>query len=74
MFCMLKKKKHILLQFQNITQIVKKSYSFNDFKPRKKSDGHEAKYKGQEQWHYLAVKKISALLKRIYSFRTKKET
>ena len=46
----------------------------NREKSKAKSDGHEAKYKGQEQWHYLAVKKISALLKRIYSFRTKKET
>ena len=35
MFCMLKKKKYILLMFQNITQIVKKSYSFNDFKQKK---------------------------------------
>ena len=42
-------------------------------KRKAKSDRHEAKYKGQEQWNYLAVKKKkSALLKRIYSFRTKK--
>ena len=36
MFCMLKKKRYILLMFQNITQIVKKSYSFNDFQWREK--------------------------------------
>ena len=29
----------------------------NREKSKAKSDGHEAKYKGQEQWHYLAVKK-----------------
>ena len=31
-----KKEKYILLMFQNITQIVKTSYSFNDFKRRKR--------------------------------------
>ena len=35
MFCMLKKKKYILLMFQNITEIVKTSYFFNDSKRRK---------------------------------------
>ena len=44
-----------LIMFQNITQIVKKSYFFND------SSG-----KG---WHYLVVKKLSALLRRITSKR-----
>ena len=37
------KKKYILLMFQNITEFVKTSYSFNDSK--------------QKKWHYLAVKK-----------------
>ena len=35
MFCMLEKKKYILCMFQNITQIVKASYSSNDSKWRK---------------------------------------
>ena len=30
-FRMLKKNKYILLKFQNVAQIVKKSYSFNGF-------------------------------------------
>ena len=29
-----KKEKHVMLMFQNITQIVKRRYSFNDFKLR----------------------------------------
>ena len=51
MFCMLKKKKHILLMFQNLTQIVK-----NKFSNREKG-----------RWHYLAVKKLSALLRGVTS-------
>ena len=46
MFCRLKKKKKILLIFQNITLIVK----------------NKAKSEGRRQWHYLAFKKLSALL------------
>ena len=46
--------------FQNITQIVKKKLFFLMISNRK---GREAKYEGQ--WHYLAVKKLSALLRRI---------
>ena len=34
MFFMLKNKKYILLMFQNITRMVKTSYSFNDSKSR----------------------------------------
>ena len=49
---MLKKKKIILLMFQNIkhnSSQVKTSYYFNDF--------------NREKWYYLAVKKLSALLR-----------
>ena len=35
MFYILRKKKYVLLMFQNITQIVKSKLSFNDFKWRK---------------------------------------
>ena len=35
--------------FQNISQIVETSYSFNDFKPRK--------------WHYLEIKKTISIIK-----------
>ena len=52
MFCMLKKKKYILVMFQNINhekQVIILMIP----------DG-----KG---WHYLAVKKLSALLRRITS-------
>ena len=52
MFCMLKKKKCILLMFQNIAQIVKNQLFFLFFAAR---------------WHYLAVKKLSALLRGITS-------
>ena len=34
MFCRLKKKKYVLIMFQNITQTFKKSYSFNNSKWR----------------------------------------
>ena len=47
MFCMLKKKKYILLVFQNTFQIVTQVILSN----------------GEKQWHYLAVKKLSALLR-----------
>ena len=56
MFCMLKSKIYILVIFQNITQIVKNKLSNRDFKRKK-------------QWHYLAVKKLSVLLRRITSMR-----
>ena len=49
--CMLKKKKYILLMFQNITQIMKIKSFFNDSKRKK--------------IHYLAVKQIPALLRGI---------
>ena len=52
MFCMLKKKRCILLMFQNIAQIVKNQLLFLFFAAR---------------WHYLAVKKLSALLRGITS-------
>ena len=35
MFCILKNKKHIVLMYQSLIQIVKTSYSFNDSKRRK---------------------------------------
>ena len=47
MFCMLKKKKYILLVFQNTFQIVTQVILSN----------------GEKQWHYLAVKNLSALLR-----------
>ena len=47
---MLKKKKYILLIFQNIPQIVIEIMILNG-----------------DKWHYLAVKKISALLRGITS-------
>ena len=46
MFFMLKKKKNILLVFQNITQNSEKQVILLMF---------------GEGWHYLAVKKLSAL-------------
>ena len=66
--------------FQNITQIVKKKILLMI----PKGKGRNTKPEGQ-QWHYFALKKLSALLKRIisksngdfycfnflYSFRTK---
>ena len=33
-------------------------------KRKAKSDRHEAKYKGQEQWDYLAVKKKISIIKK----------
>ena len=47
--------------FQNIIQVVKSKLVFNDTKWRRT----RAKSKGR--WHYLAVKKLSALLRRITS-------
>ena len=50
MFCMLKKKKYILLMFQIITQIVKKGISLmisNEGKRKAKSEGCEAKSERQ---------------------------
>ena len=62
MFCMLKKKIYILLMFQNITQILKKQVILlmisNDEKREAKSEGW---------WYYLAVKRLSALLRGITS-------
>ena len=66
--------------FQNITQIVKSKLFFNESRQRKTQPSSEGR-----RWHYLAVKKLSALLRRItsklsgdfyvlncvYSFRTK---
>ena len=50
--------------FQNITQIVKSKLFFNDCKWSKR----EAKSQGRRRlWHYFAVKKLSALLRRITS-------
>ena len=50
MFCMLKKKKYILLVFKNtfqmVTQVIFLMIS-----------------NGEQQWDYLAVKKLSALLR-----------
>ena len=54
MFCMLKMRKYILPTFQSKTQIVKKSFSFNDFKRRKMA-------------LYYYKKKLSALLRGIMS-------
>ena len=56
MFCMLKKKSHILFMFQNLIHIVK-----NELFILMIPNG--------EKWHYLAVKKLSALLRRITSKR-----
>ena len=56
MFCMLKKKNHILLMFQNLIHIVKNKLFFLMIANR-------------EEWHYLAVKKLSALMKGITSKR-----
>ena len=55
MFCMLKKKRYILLMFQTITQIVKKIILFMILNGEKR------------KWHDLAVKKLFALLRRITS-------
>ena len=97
-FCMLKKKKYVLLMFQNITKMWKK-VSFlmiSNGEIRKwleilamqvESKGCQAKSEGR-WWHYLAVKKLSALLRGItskhhgdfyclnclHSFATEKET
>ena len=49
---MLKKKKYILLMFQNITQIIKRTVIL-------------LMIPNVEGWHYLAVKKLSALLREI---------
>ena len=71
MFCVPKKKKYILLMFQNITQTAKKIILLMI------SNG--------EKWHYLALNNLSALLKKLtykhhgdfyclncfHSFRTK---
>ena len=71
MFCMLKNKKFILLIFQNIIQSVNKKILLM--------------VPNGEGWHYLAVKKLSGLIRGIksknngdfyclnclYSFRTK---
>ena len=66
MFHMLKKKKYILLIFQNITQIMKKKVIFlvisngekceqsETLATRNKSEGCVAKFEGQ-QWHYVPV-------------------
>ena len=53
MFFMLKKKKYVRLMFQNTIQIVKTSYSFNDFKRKKMA--------------LSCSKKLSALLRGITS-------
>ena len=45
---------YVLFMLQNITQIVKASYSFNDFKWKK-------------LWHYLAAKKLKSQLRRTTS-------
>ena len=55
MFCMLKKKRYILLMFQNITQIIKKIILFMILNREKR------------KWHDLAVKKLFALLRGITS-------
>ena len=62
LFCMLKKKNYILLMFQNITQIVKNKLFFLMIPNEEKREA-----KSEEQWHYLAVKKLSALLGGIIS-------
>ena len=56
MFCMLNKKKYILIAFQNIIKIVKKFILLM--------------ISNREGWHYLAVKKLFVLLKRITSTRS----
>ena len=53
MFCILKKKKYTLPMFQKITQIVKKVIILM--------------IPNRERWHYLAIKKLSALLREITS-------
>ena len=57
--------------FQNRTQIVKKQVILLKIskgrKCKAKSKGREAKSEGRRLWHYLAVKKLSALLSGITS-------
>ena len=53
MFCMVKKKIYILSMLQNITEIVKNNYSFNDSERRGQALSNR--------------KKLSALLRRITS-------
>ena len=57
--------------FQNRTQIVKKQVILlkisNGQKCKANSKGREAKSEVRKLWHYLAVKKLSALLSGITS-------
>ena len=55
MFCILKKKKYTLLIFQNITQPVKKKKKIPLMIQNEENEGR----------HYLAVKKLSTLLRGI---------
>ena len=54
MFCMLIMRKYIFLTFQNITQSMKKKINL-------------LMTPNGEGWHYLVVKKLFALIKRITS-------
>ena len=67
MFCMLRKKKYILLMFQNIIQIVKSKLFLmilnGDKRARSETLAWRAKASGQQ--HYLAVENLSAQLKGI---------
>ena len=67
MFYMLKKKKYILLMFQNITQIVKSKLFFlmipNGETCKVKSEDREAESEGRQRrlWCYLAAKTFSVI-------------
>ena len=54
LFCMLKKKKYILLMFQKINRIVKKQVILLMI-----PNGKKRKAKSEGRWLYLAVKKLS---------------
>ena len=61
MFCMLKKKKYIVLMFQKVIQIVKSKFFPQWFQMEKDT---KAKSEGRKQWHYHAVGKIICIIKR----------
>ena len=56
---MLKKQKHILFVFQNNSKSEKQVILLMILNRQK----CQAKSKGKQQWHYLAVKKLSTLLR-----------
>ena len=56
---MLKKQKHILFMFQNNSKSEKQVILLMILNRQK----CQAKSKGKQQWHYLAVKKLSTLLR-----------